>query len=222
MGVVIIEDETTLNPISTIGKYAGICYGADITNQEKNYKRGLNCLRANHGRTLEYVNVYMVMDKYSAKVMREFYTHIGGAPTRLQESTRYVSYKDFKVVTPPTIMHNSEAKKIWDDAVESIRSAIVGLDELGIPREDSSGLLPLDYETKVVVRTNLRNLIDMSHVRMCSRAYWEFRKLMNDICNALEVVSDEWYEIIDRYMVPKCELTGYCLEEKSCGRKPKI
>ena len=87
MGKIILLPETTKNPITLIGERAGICWGADISNKEKNYKRGLDCILSNHGRTLEYVNVEMIIDGYSARVIREWYTHIGGAPTRLQAST---------------------------------------------------------------------------------------------------------------------------------------
>lgn len=92
MGTVIILEETTKNPISLIGKRAGVCWGADITDDTKNYKRGMDCIMSNHGRTLEYVNIEMVINGYSARVIREWYTHLGGSPTRLQASTRYIDY----------------------------------------------------------------------------------------------------------------------------------
>lgn len=84
---------TTRNPITMIGTEAGICWGADTTNEEKNYKRGIDCLENEHGRTFEFPDVYAVLDGYSARVIREWYTHIGGAPTRLQASTRYIDYE---------------------------------------------------------------------------------------------------------------------------------
>ena len=83
MGTITILPETTKDPISLIGRRAGVCWGADISDEKKNYRRGLDCLESNHGRTLEFVNVEMVLDGYSARVIREWYTHIGGAPTRL-------------------------------------------------------------------------------------------------------------------------------------------
>ena len=43
------------------------------------------------------------------------------------------------------------------------------LEKLGIPCKDIGMLLPLGMETKVVVRANLRNLINMSHQRICTR-----------------------------------------------------
>ena len=88
MGKITILPETTKNPISLIGERAGVCWNADTSDREKNYKRGMDCILANHGRTLEFVNVEMIIDGYSAKVIREFYTHIGSLPSRLQASTR--------------------------------------------------------------------------------------------------------------------------------------
>jgi thymidylate synthase (FAD) len=83
MGTVIIQEHTTKNPLSMIGEQAGLCWGSDTSNQEKNIKRALDCLESNHGRTLEFPDVYMTLDGYSARVIREWYTHIGGGPTRL-------------------------------------------------------------------------------------------------------------------------------------------
>lgn len=222
MGNIIIQSETTPDPISLIGREAGVCWGADITDAEKNYKRGVDCLISGHGRTWEYPQVYLILDGYSARVIRELYTHIGGAPTRLQASTRYINYqKGFPYVVPPKIAADEKAEKIYRQAMDGILSAMQELEKLELPREDIGMLLPLGMETKVVLRTNLRNLIDMAHQRMCSRAYWEYRRLMQDLCQALCGYSEEWKYLVAQYFVPKCEVCGFCTERKSCGRKPR-
>lgn len=220
MGKITILPETTKDPISLIGRRAGVCWGADISDEKKNYLRGLDCLESNHGRTLEFVNIEMVLDGYSARVIREWYTHIGGSPTRLQASTRYINYAGFPYVSPEKIEKNEEAREIYHGVMSSVSDALQQLEKLGIPREDAGMLLPLGMETRVVDKRNLRNLIDMSRQRMCSRAYWEFRKMFADVLAALYPVSDEWKVIIDRYMMPKCEMLGYCPEKHGCGRKP--
>lgn len=220
--VQIHEDITTKNPITMIGFEAGVCWGADVTDQEKNYKRGLNCLQSEHGRTFEFPDVYMTLDGYSARVIREWYTHIGGSPTRLQASTRYIDYEHgFDYVTPPSIAANEEAQKVYEDMMAHIRMSLEKLDGLGVPREDSALGLPLGMTTKIVCKHNLRNLIDMSHQRMCTRAYHEYRKLFSDVCRALSDYSEEWAYLVKHYFVPKCEYMGFCKEAKSCGRKPK-
>lgn len=222
MGKIIIQSETTKDPISLIGREAGVCWGGDISDSEKNYKRGWDCLKSGHGRTWEYPQIYMILDGYSARVIREFYTHIGGGPTRLQASTRYINYqKGFPYVTAPSIKGKPEAEEIYQKAMGQILEAMQQLESLEIPREDIGMLLPLGMETKVVVRTNLRNLVDMSHQRMCTRAYWEYRKLMQDMSKALAEYSEEWEHLTEEYFLPKCEVYGFCTEAKSCGRKPR-
>ena len=222
MGKIIIQPETTMDPISLIGREAGVCWGADITDQEKNYKRGLDCLTSGHGRTWEYPQVYMVLDGYSARVIRELYTHIGGGPTRLQASTRYINYQQgFPYVTPPRIAEHEQGAEIYKEAMDNILVSLEKLEQLGLPKEDINMLLPLGMETKVVLRTNLRNLIDMSHQRLCTRAYWEYRQLMQDMMKELSEYSEEWSYLVENYFKPKCEVMGFCTEARSCGRKPK-
>ena len=52
MGTVGIFPETTKNPITLIGHRAGICYGSDVSDPQKNYQRGLDCIKSRHGRAL--------------------------------------------------------------------------------------------------------------------------------------------------------------------------
>ena len=221
MGKITLLPETTKNPVTLIGERAGVCWGADINDPKKNYLRGLDCIQSGHGRTWEFVNIEMVLEGYSARVIREWYTHIGGAPTRLQASTRYIDYTEFPFITPPSVLQNPDAKAVYNHVMETIQSGCALLEEKGIPREDVAYLLPLGMETVVVDKRNIRNFIDMSRNRLCSRALWEFRDLMNDILKALADYSDEWCYICTTQMMPKCEALGYCPEKNCCGRMPR-
>ena len=224
MGTVTILPETTKNPITLMGSRAGICWNANVSDNEKNYKRGLDCIKSGHGRVMEYVNVEMIIDGYSGKTIREFYTHIGGSPSRLQASTRYINYSKgdgFSYTIPPSIKNDYNRTQDWDKLMKTINDHIRSLIDSGVPVEDATMLLPLAYSTKMVDKRNLRNLVDMSRNRMCSRAYWEYRELFRDICNALREYSDEWKWIVDNLFHAKCDEVGYCTEAKSCGRKPK-
>ena len=112
-------------------------------------------------------------------------------------------------------------QEIYKETMDIISENCQKLEQLGIPREDSAMLLPLGMSTKIVDKRNLRSFVDMSRQRECTRAYWEFREMFNDIKNALSELSDEWKYIIDTQFMPKCEYLGYCPEKKSCGRVPK-
>ena len=230
MGTVTILKETTKNPLTLIGERAGVCWGADTGSPEKNRKRGMDCIESGHGRTLEFVNVEMVLDGYSARVIREWYTHIGGAPTRLQASTRYIDYGEFEYVTPPSIAGSLAAKALYDATMAVIADTMRRLElmnhvnevaELGFPREDIAMLLPLGMTTRIVDKRNLRNLIDMSRQRMCNRAFWEFRELFRDISIALVNYSEEWGWIVNNCFHEKCVELGYCPEKHGCGKYPK-
>jgi len=218
MGTVTILPETTKKPITMIGQMAGVCWGADTSDDEKNYKRGWDCITSGHGRTMEYPDVYMVLDGYSARVIREWYTHIGGMPTRLQASTRYIDYGDFDYVRPDSITHKLDARIEYDAAMHQIAQTVQQLVDMGIPREDAALLLPLGMTTRVVDKRNLRNLIDMSRQRMCNRAYWEFREMFGDIQLALCDYSSEWMALVTTQFKAKCDVLGYCPEKHGCGR----
>ena len=220
MGKVTIQKFTTKEPITMIGYEAGVCWDADTSDDERNYKRGIECINNQHGRTFEFPDVYMTIEGYSARVIREWYTHIGCLPTRLQASTRYIDYNGFGYITPPKIENNEQAKEIYINLMNEISDTGKQLEELGIPREDSALVLPLGMTTKIVDKRNMKNLIDMSRQRMCNRAYWEYRELFADLCAALSEYSEQWAYIVKTQFMPKCKYLGYCPESKSCGRVP--
>lgn len=213
--------DTTDIPITQIGEMAGICWGADTSDHKKNFKRGIDCIQSNHGRTLEFPQVYLEISGYSARVIREFGRHIGGLPTYLQESTRYIKEGNFNYVIPPSITKDDNALHIYESCMNAIKMCMSQLETIGIPNEDISMMLPLGMETRIVWRGNLRVLYDMAHVRLCNRAYWEYRQLFAEILDALSNYSEEWATLINdlKLFKPRCEELGYCPEKNSCGRK---
>ena len=223
--MITILETTPKNPISLMGLRAGICWNADTSDTQKNYQRGIDCIKADHGRLLEFVNVDMVIEEFSARVIREYMRHVGGGLTLLQESTRYVNCSHFQFVVPPYMRNakskNPEMEYEYMQIMNEIGSAYEKLIGLGMPKEDAANVLPLGMITKLVDHKNLRNLADMSRKRLCSRAYWEFRELMNEIMKALCDYSEEWITVVAMLFRPQCEILGYCPEKKSCGRKPK-
>src|SRR5574344_1241715 len=176
-----IVNYTTKTPLAMIGKMAGICWNSPTDDVTKNIKRARDCIESGHGRTEEFPDIYFVMSKISARVAREFYTHIGGSPTRLQESTRYVDCTDFDYVEPNL---NDMQFSVYKTAMNKIKDSYKALLNAGVSKEDAANILPLGMHTKVVCKMNLRTLIDMSHQRLCTRAYWEYRDLMKQLIKA--------------------------------------
>ena len=68
----------------------------------------------------------------------------------------------------------------------------------------------------MVASLNLRELIHLANLRLCTRAQKEIRILVKRMCEVL-VKEEPW---LKDYLVPKCERFGFCDEDKSCGRVP--
>lgn len=223
-------DGTTEYPLQKCGYNAGVCWDAPLNDKDKNIKRAISCIKAGHGRVLEYVDIEMIIDGASARCMRELYTHIGGAPTRLQSSTRYVSEQDgFGYYTPPKIENDIANKTIFTECMASIQKAYNGLLENGVTKEDAANLLPLGMESKMVWKINLRALINFMNRRLCLRALKEIRDLSTEIKKQLAAKNEEWAWIADNLFVPTCEIYKYrnsqlvfCPEQQCCGKHKKI
>jgi len=204
----------TKKPLTLMGEAASRCW-----NSKPSPRIGIKCIENGHGRVLEYPDVIVEISGYSARVIRELYTHIVGT-SRLQQSTRYVDVSNFDYYTPDTIKNNPKAKEIYDNTMQSIMKAYRQLRELQIPKEDCANLLPIGSHTKMVLKINARAILHMAEVRLCNRAYKEYRKLMRELLDTIAKLDDEWTKIIS-YAKPKCEVMGYCTEKYSCGKYPK-
>lgn len=221
MRKIVIDEHTPKDPLTLIGQMVGPCYGSDTSDPEKNKKRGIQCIKDGHYRVLEYTTVWFTVSGYSARWAREFYTHIGGSPTRTQASTRYINEGDFDYYIPPSIDRNSGAKMEYELTITSIKLAYKRLVGLGIPKEDAANILPLGMSTTVSCHFNARTLMTMAEQRLCNRALLEYREFMRDFLNELSNYSDEWKELCDLVMKCKCDKVGWCEEKFSCGKYPK-
>lgn len=216
--IIDIQEYTIKNPISMAGFESGVCYNSDIQDKEKNYKRGLFNIKNGHFRTLEFAQAFITIDNVSARVLRQLYTHIAGSPTRLQASTRYINYNNFESIIPSSVEKEPAALNKWNEVMTAIRDGIQYLECLKIPREDADMMLPLAMSSRMVFRTNARHLMDMSRVRMCARASEEYQILMNAIIDELNNYSEEWLELNEMIMGPRCHF-GKCPESKNCPKK---
>lgn len=224
--MITILPQTDKEPLNTIGYCAGVCWNSPVDDKEKNIKRAKSCIQSGHTRTAEYPDVFCIIEGYSARCIRELYTHIVGT-TRLQSSTRYVDAKSMDIENEfyypfdknSTEEKFEEAQNIYKDELSNIMKTYQKLEELDIPKEDAANILPLGMDTKIVWKINLRALMHFMNLRLCSRAYKEIRALSKELKEKLCTLSPEWKWICDELLVPKCESIGYCDEAKSCGRK---
>lgn len=220
---------TTELPLQAIGERAGICWNAPTDDAEANKKRAINCIKSGHGRVMEFVEIEVVLEDASARMMREIYTHIAGV-TRLQSSTRYVSEENgFGFFEPPLIEKDNVMHEVYGRTMDEIQSGYNSLVQSGIPKEDAANLLPLGMNSKMVWKINLRSLVNFMNQRLCNRAYHEIREFAKELRKLLKAKNKEWEWIANNLFVPKCEIYRYrnpelvfCPEAQCCGRHKKI
>lgn len=135
-----------------------------------------------------------------------------------QKSQRYVKEKgQFDYITPPTIEKNPELLKKYNDFMGKVSEFYLEMTEAGIPAEDARFVLPNAAASSLVASLNLRELIHLANIRLCTRAQYEIRIMVKMMCEEL-LKEEPW---LSKYLVPKCERLGYCDEDKCCGRKIK-
>jgi len=200
----------TKEPLKIMSECASICY--DSIPKDVIAK---HCIESGHTRVSEFADVTVEISEYSARVMRELYTHIQGT-SRLQRSTRYVNEDGFGYYTPPSIIeHGDEAVKRYQSMMVAINTTYNVLVEMGIPKEDVANLLPLGGHSKMVLKINVRALIHLAETRLCKRAYIEFRELMSELLPLISELDSDWEFIINNYCKKKCE-KGKCTEKIKC------
>ena len=132
-----------------------------------------------------------------------------------QKSQRYVKEKgEFDYVVPKAIEKNPELNKKFEEFITATSNLYQEFIDNGILAEDARSILPNAAASSLVASLNLRELIHLANLRLCTRAQLEIRMLVKAMVD--EVVKKEPW--LKPYLVPKCERLGYCDEDKTCGR----
>ena len=213
------------NMLKTIYTAARTCYSADTPfniynstdDEEKMLKLIERVISSGHYSVIEHIQVTFAISNVSRACTHQFVRHRHMSFS--QKSQRYVKEKgQFDYIIPPTIARDEELKAKFVEFMEEISKKYLEFTEAGIPAEDARAVLPNAASTSIVASLNLRELIHLANLRLCTRAQYEIRTMIRMMCDEL-IKEEEW---LKPYLVPKCERLGYCDEDKSCGRKPKL
>ena len=191
MNVTLIQ--ATPNPIETIATIASICYDSDpkypIRLVEHLYKNG-------HLSVMEHIYFTFKIEGISRACSHQLVRHRLCSFT--QRSQRYCSEDDFEIITPPSISRSEDGGKEYLGAIGHADRTYGMLQELNIKNEDARYLLPNACATEMYLSCNLRELIHIANERLCTRAQWEIRELVQQM---VSLVDPEL-----RFMlVPKCK-----------------
>lgn len=211
------------NMLKTIYTACRTCYSADMPiniynstdDEEKMLKLIERVISSGHYSTIEHIQVSFVISNVSRACTHQLVRHRHMSFS--QKSQRYVKEKgQFDYIIPPTIEKNPEMKLKFENLMSEISKVYGELTDAGILAEDARAVLPNATSTSLVASLNLRELIHLANLRLCTRAQYEIRTMVKMMCDAL-VAEEPW---LKPYLVPKCERFGFCDEDKSCGRMP--
>ena len=209
-------------PLTQLVIAAAICYNTELKDNEHPKRIALQCIKSGHTRVMEFADITLEIDGYSARVMREFFRHVIGT-SFLQASTRYIEYDNFEYYKPN--FANEEVQEEYDKVMKSIMTFYETTLEKAKDKEQKEkykehlgNVLPLAMHSKVVVKINARALAHLFNLRMCNKAYVEFRRLCVELKRTIERLDNEWCILLSQdIMQTKCVKDGRCTESKSCG-----
>lgn len=204
-----------------------------VEKYEKRWKLVKQVLNSGHLSIAEYCNFVFAIEGVDRQLTHQLVRHRHAVFS--QQSQRYVEIKEsFNTISelfenPKTdkdeeyllTVANKYFTGVNEDNyriyIQSLLSYLQGI-KLGMKPEDARAFLPNATKTNIVMGVNLRELMHICNLRLCTRAQAPIRQLFNMIKEEVTRRDKE----IGNLLVPTCELLGYCKEGKSCGRKPKL
>lgn len=212
------------NLLKTIYTACRTCYSADTpiniyestNDEEKMLKLISRVISSRHYSTIEHIQISFAISNVSRACTHQLVRHRHMSFS--QKSQRYVKEKgQFDYIIPPTIDKNPELKEKFEQFMSDISNKYQEFVEAGIPAEDARFVLPNATASSMVASLNLREMIHLANLRLCTRAQYEIRTLVKMMCDELST-QEPW---LKEYLVPKCVHLGFCDEDKCCGRMPK-
>jgi thymidylate synthase (FAD) len=177
-------------------------------------------IESGHGSTIEHVVFTFGISGVSRTLSHQLVRHRAGVAFD-QQSQRYVTFKGASTMLPATIQDaDPELREAYEEQVAGSMSLYGDLVGAGIPGEDARFVFPNATRTNLVMTTNLRALIHMSGLRLCTMAQWEIRRLFQLIRHEIFQVSP----FLGSFLAPKCVALGYCDEmgnrDEHCPIRP--
>ena len=197
--------QATPNPVEFIAKIASICYDSDPQDAMKLVK---HLYRNGHHSVFEHVYFTFKIEGISRACSHQFVRHRQASFT--QRSQRYCDEDGFAFVTPESIKEK-KLEELYEDTMKSFSIFYELLKLKGIPNEDARFVLPNACTTEMYFSCNLRELIHICNERLCERAQWEIREMVQRMVS--EVPKELHF-----MLVPKCK-SGRIICNEKCDKK---
>jgi thymidylate synthase (FAD) len=168
-------------------------------------------IESGHGSTIEHIVFTFGISGVSRTLSHQLVRHRAGVAFD-QQSQRYVKFKGPATLLPMTIAEGDPAmRERYEDQVAGSLDLYGDMLAAGVPGEDARFVFPNATRTNLVMTANLRALIHMSGLRLCTMAQWEIRRLFQLIRHEIFAVSP----FLGTFLAPKCVPLGYCDEDRN-------
>jgi thymidylate synthase (FAD) len=168
-------------------------------------------IESGHGSTIEHIVFTFAITGVSRTLSHQLVRHRAGVAFD-QQSQRYVKFKGQATMIPHSIAEGDPAlRERYESQIEESLELYGDMLEAGLPGEDARFVFPNAARTNLVMTTNLRALIHMSGLRLCTMAQWEIRRLFQLVRHEVFGVSP----FLGSFLAPKCVPLGYCDEFKN-------
>jgi len=189
-------------------------------DQAKMQKLISGVIESGHGSTIEHVVFSFGISGVSRTLSHQLVRHRAGVAFD-QQSQRYVKFKGAATMLPATIEEGDpDLRRRYEEQVDGALGLYGDMLGAGVPGEDARFVFPNATRTNLVMTTNLRALIHMSGLRLCTMAQWEIRRLFQLIRHEIFAVSP----FLGSFLAPKCVPLGYCDEmgnrDEHCPIRP--
>ena len=194
--------------IKTIYTACKTCYSAKLPyenylnapDEDKMLSLIKRVIGSGHYSTIEHIQLTFAVQNVSRACTHQLVRHRHMSFS--QKSQRYVKEKgEFDYIMPKSIENNPELAKKFEDFIQNTSNLYQEFIEAGILAEDARSILPNAAASSLVASLNLRELIHLANLRLCTRAQAEIRSLVKAMTD--EVIKKEPW--LKPYLVPKCE-----------------
>jgi thymidylate synthase (FAD) len=168
-------------------------------------------IESGHGSTIEHIVFTFAISGVTRTLSHQLVRHRAGLAFD-QQSQRYLNYKRPSYMVPSSL-HDAapELRERYQAEMDESLAFYGEMLEAGVPGEDARFVMPNATRTNLIMTANLRALIHMSGLRLCTMAQWEIRRLFQLIRHEVFAVSP----FLGSFLAPKCVPLGYCDEDRN-------
>lgn len=200
--------------MQVVEEAACVCYNSEPTSD---FKVAKGCASTGHMSVFEHISFTFHITGVSRALLAQLSRHRHISLT--VRSQRYCNEDGFEYVNP--FIEETIAHEFFENDMKDAQDYYNRYITIGEKPENARAVLPNACCTELYMTANARALIEISNLRLCTRAQSEIRALFQKIKEQVTIYSPE----VGKLMVPQCEKNfkyPFCTERKSCGRHPKL